>query len=139
MAGPRRKFSREYKLAAIAPVIERLKSGSEVARELGISPTLVARWRLEFEASETQSFPGNGNLSPEAAETARLKRENERLRGELEILKKRYPSSGRGRSEVRLHAQAARALAAELDVRGARGLAQRLLRFPQAAAKPTPM
>jgi transposase len=96
MAGPRRKFSREYKLAAIAPVIEGVKSGSEVARELGISHTLVARWRLEFEAGEAQAFPGNGNLSPEAAETARLKRENERLRGELEILKKAISIFGQG-------------------------------------------
>lgn len=96
MAGPRRKYSREYKLAAIAPVIEGIKGPNEVAHELGISSSLVSRWRYEFEASATQSFPGNGNLSPEAAETARLKRENERLRGELEILKKAISIFGKG-------------------------------------------
>lgn len=88
MAGPRRKFSREFKLAAIAPVIEGLRSGSEMARELGICHTLVSRWRMEFEASAEQAYPGPGNLPAEAAELARVKRENERLRAECEILKK---------------------------------------------------
>lgn len=88
MAGPRRKFSREYKLAAIAPVIEGVRSGSDVARELGISHTLVSRWCSEFMASPAESFPGNGNEPETLKELARLKRENERLAGELDILKK---------------------------------------------------
>jgi transposase len=98
MEGPRRKFSRDYKLAAIAPVIEGLKSGSEVARELGISSGMISRWRLEFEA-QTQAgaaFPGNGQPPEQLAELARVRRENERLRGELEILKKAISIFGKG-------------------------------------------
>ncbi len=88
MPGPRRKFTREYKLAAIAPVIQGVKGGTEVARELGISHTLISRWCSEFLASPVESFPGNGNEPETLKELARLKRENERLAGELDILKK---------------------------------------------------
>jgi transposase len=88
MAGPRRKFSREFKLAAIAPVVEGVRSGSDMARELGISHTLVSRWKLEFENASERAFPGKGNVPEGMAELARLQRENERLRAEIEILKK---------------------------------------------------
>lgn len=96
MSGPRRKFSREYKLAAIAPVIEGLKGPSEVARELGIGHTLVSRWVSEFTASPQESFPGNGNEQETLKELGRVKRENQRLREELEILKKAISIFGRG-------------------------------------------
>jgi transposase len=96
MTGPRRKFSREYKLAAIAPVVEGLKSGSEVARELGLSHTVVSRWKNEFETARNDAFPGNGKLPEGIAELARVKRENQQLREELAILKKAISIFGRG-------------------------------------------
>ena len=96
MAGPRRKFSREYKLAAIAPVIEGLKSGSEVGRELGISHTVISRWKSEFETERNDAFPGNGNVPESVAELARVKRENQRLKEELAILKKAISIFGKG-------------------------------------------
>lgn len=96
MTESRRKFSKDYKLAAIAPVVEGLKSASEVARELGINGNLVSRWKQEFEASAASAFPGNGQQPEHLAELARVKRENERLRGELEILKKAISIFGKG-------------------------------------------
>lgn len=96
MSGPRRKFSREYKLAAIAPVIEGLKSGTEVARELGISHTLVSRWKNEFEAEQADAFPGNGNMPESTAKLARAEREIRELREELAILKKAISIFGKG-------------------------------------------
>jgi transposase len=96
MEGPRRKFSKDYKLAAIAPVIEGLKSASEVGRERGINANLVSRWKQEFEAEAGAAFPGNGQQPEQLAELARVKRENERLRGELEILKKAISIFGKG-------------------------------------------
>jgi len=96
MVRPRRMYTKEFKLAAIAPVIEGLKSGSQVARELGIDNTLISRWKSDFEASADEAFPGNGQLPETAAENLRLKRENARLQGELEILKKAISIFGRG-------------------------------------------
>jgi transposase len=43
---------------------------------------------LEKSESQAQAFPGKGNLRSEDEEVRRLKRENEVLRQEREILKK---------------------------------------------------
>jgi transposase len=45
-------------------------------------------WRREFLKDPEYSFPGNGRQKPDEAEFTRLKRENARLKEELEILKK---------------------------------------------------
>jgi transposase len=61
---------------------------SEVARELGIRPDMVRKWKKKFEADGQSAFPGSGRLKPEEADLRRLRRENERLRMERDILKK---------------------------------------------------
>ena len=35
---------------------------SELARELGVKPTLLYQWRQEYEEFGDGSFPGKGNL-----------------------------------------------------------------------------
>ena len=42
----------------------------------------------EFEADPQHSFPGHGQMKPELAEIARLKREVTKLKAERDILKK---------------------------------------------------
>jgi len=46
------------------------------------------RWVSEYRQDGSAAFPGKGHLKPEDAEMRRLKRENEELREENEILKK---------------------------------------------------
>lgn len=84
----RRKFSREFKIEAIKPIIEGRKSLAQVSRELEIKRSLLQRWRQQYQLGPEQAFPGSGHLSPEDAEVARIKRENRRLQMENEILKK---------------------------------------------------
>jgi transposase len=86
--GERRKFSREYKIGAIQPIIDGVKSLAQVSRELEIRRSLLQRWKQEYLSNHSEAFPGSGNLPPEAGELARLKRENRRLQQESEILKK---------------------------------------------------
>lgn len=64
------------------------KSGSAVARELGIEPGILNRWRREEEQERDgrKAFPGQG--IPRDEEVARLQRENNDLREANEILKK---------------------------------------------------
>ena len=84
----RRKFTREFKVEAIKPVIEGLKSLRQVSQELDIRLNVLQRWRDEYLADPEQAFPGSGQLKPDEAEIARLKRELKQTQMERDILKK---------------------------------------------------
>lgn len=88
MESKRRSFSREFKLEAVALVTEGGLSVAQAARDLGIHENVLGRWRRQFEEDPDQAFPGKGRLRPQDEELARLRRENEILRQEREILKK---------------------------------------------------
>jgi transposase len=49
---------------------------------------MLCRWVQEEQTGDSQSFRGNGRLTPEQEENRRLKAEIKRLRMEKEILKK---------------------------------------------------
>jgi transposase len=84
----RRKFSREFKVEALRAIIEGAKSLAQVSRELDIRRSVLQRWRDEYLADPEQAFPGAGQLKPDDAELARLKRELRRVTMERDILKK---------------------------------------------------
>jgi transposase len=88
MTKTRRIYSREFKLEALRLVETSGKSVRQIERDLGIGKGCLYRWRDEFEAEGQQAFPGQGCLTPEQEELRRLKRENEILRQERDILKK---------------------------------------------------
>ena len=60
----------------------------EVERNLGITPSLVSKWVREMRKDPEEAFPGKGRLKAPDEEIRQLKRENERLRRERDILKK---------------------------------------------------
>ena len=84
----RKKYSKEFKLDAIALVKEQNYSQAEAARNLGINPNMLGRWIKEAESDDGHAFRGNGKLTPEQAEIRKLREENKRLKMEREILKK---------------------------------------------------
>ncbi|MGH8865377.1 MAG: transposase [Burkholderiales bacterium] len=88
MAGKRNKYPREFKIEAVKRVVEDRVPQAHVARELGISINTLAGWKRAFQEDPEHSFPGNGKQKPDDAELTRLKRENARLKEDLEILKK---------------------------------------------------
>ena len=88
MVSKRRSFSREFKLEAVALITEGGLSVARAARDLGVHETVLRRWQHQFEEDPEQAFPGKGRLRPQDEELARLRRENEILRQEREILKK---------------------------------------------------
>ena len=88
MAEIRRQFSREYKLEAVQLITEGRRTPGEVARELGIRADMLRRWKREAETLPGAVFPGHGNGGGVEEELRRLRRENEVLRQEREILKK---------------------------------------------------
>jgi transposase len=66
----------------------------QIANELGISPSMLRNWRNRREGRNAGSTPhrqpasSTPSVSDPAAEISRLRRENDRLRMERDILKK---------------------------------------------------
>jgi transposase len=83
-----RKYKREYKIEAVRLCEEDERPVAEVARQLGIPPSNLYKWRAQFSEEGEEAFPGKGKLSSSDEELRRLRRENMRLREERDILKK---------------------------------------------------
>jgi transposase-like protein len=96
----RKKYSKEFKLDAIALVVEQKYSRVEAARNLGLSPQILGRWLKEAE-DDGHAFLGNGTLTPEQAEIRSLKGQVKRLEMERGILKKATVFSYRVINEVK--------------------------------------
>ena len=84
----RRKYTREFKVETIGLIKDRGMSVGQVSRDLGMHENTLRAWLKEFAADPEHSFPGHGQMKPEAAEIVRLKREVIRLKAERDILKK---------------------------------------------------
>jgi CRISPR/Cas system-associated exonuclease Cas4 (RecB family) len=93
--------------------------------------------------SSSERSPGGinsrrkGHLKPQVEELRRLKRENERLRRERDILKKPWPSSQRTRTDIRVHSQAPHSLEYQGDVPRIGGVSERILKLAQTSREPT--
>jgi transposase len=83
-----KRFEKEFKIEAVRLASEPGNTQSEIERDLGISQGIISRWKRELRKDGDQAFPGKGRLKPDDDEMRRLKRENERLRQERDILKK---------------------------------------------------
>lgn len=79
----RRKFSNEFKREAVRLVRESGKSLSQIARELGVGNGVLSNWRAMIEADEKTGLPPE-----ELEELKALRKENAKLRTQVEILGK---------------------------------------------------
>jgi transposase len=84
----RRQYTAEFKKEAVELVTRENYTVVEAASSLGISRSMLDRWRREYQAREKDAFPGSGHQAGEAEELKRLREENRKLRLEKEILKK---------------------------------------------------
>jgi transposase len=64
------------------------KSKTQIARDLGISDSALSKWCKEFGEHGEEAFPGKGHQTAIEEEIKHLRRENDILRQEREILKK---------------------------------------------------
>lgn len=60
---------------------------SEAARNLGINPGMLGRWKCQLEVKADDAFPGNGKQSGLNEQLRKLEAENRQLRMERDILK----------------------------------------------------
>lgn len=81
----RRKFSPEFKQGAVEQARQPGISCAQIARELGVAPNLLARWKREADAQAFQAFGGTGK--PRDEEVAGLKRELARVKKERDFLR----------------------------------------------------
>ena len=82
----RRRFSREFKLAAL----QRMEGGAsvgEVARAFEINPNLLHRWRQELRQGPGDAFPGGGQRRWEPSREAALERKIGQQALEIDFLK----------------------------------------------------
>jgi transposase len=82
----RKKYDKEFKFNALKLFEESGRKQRDFERELGIGEGCISHWKRELKEDKENVFPGNGN--PRDVEFAKLKRENEILKQERDILKK---------------------------------------------------
>jgi transposase len=96
MQKEQRTYTREFKQEAVQLERSSDKSQAQIARDLGIADsTLHHRCKLFSEQGE-QAFPGSGHQTPQEEELRHLRRENDLLRQERDILKKAIGIFSRG-------------------------------------------
>lgn len=88
MSTTRRTYSSEFKSEAVELAARSGRSIAEVERELGLSEGLLKQWVRKAKQDGKAAFPGHGRLKATDEEMRRLRRENEILRQERDILKK---------------------------------------------------
>jgi transposase len=84
----KKQYSREYKLEVLALLRTSGKSKAQLERDLGLYPGQLNAWQRRLAQDGAQAFPGTGHQTANDAEMRRLRRENEILRQERDILKK---------------------------------------------------
>ncbi len=84
----RKKYTKEFKLEAVRLAGQPDVSARQVAADLGISESVLYRWRRALSVDGAQAFPGNGRLKDDDEEIRKLRLELKRTREERDILKK---------------------------------------------------
>ena len=81
---PRREFTEEFKLQMVK-LYNSGKSASEIVKEYDLTRSSFANWVQKY--NKTGSFKASDNRTEEEKELIRLKKENQQLRMENDILK----------------------------------------------------
>ncbi len=87
----RRRFTEEFKASAVSMVVDQGLSLVRVCTDLDLVDSALRRWVGEAKGSGSgvqQSATAKPAVTPEQAELQQLRRENQILRMEREILKK---------------------------------------------------
>ena len=85
---PRKGYSRQFKLEAVALITEKGYSIAEASRNLGIDYSVLRRWKNQLENDPQNAFPGKGYLKPADQQLRQLQLDLERVKEERDILKK---------------------------------------------------
>ena len=84
-------YTEEFRKEAVKRAEEPGVTQAQVAKELGVSAQQIANWKRQFKRLSDKQFntlDGVDYSKQESEEVRQLKRENKRLREEMEFLKK---------------------------------------------------
>ena len=84
----RRSYSREFKIDCVRLSERSDKTLKEIASDLGISYSMLCKWRGIYLREGSNSFPGKGNIPESEREKYELKKRIMELEEERDILKK---------------------------------------------------
>ncbi len=88
MTQGRKRYDKQFKIAAARVVLGGEMRAVDLARELGIKDSTLRRWAQEYEEMGDDAFPGNG--SPKVnrdCEIVKLRKRIEELERENELLR----------------------------------------------------
>ena len=88
MVSKRRRFTREFKIETVKLASGGDNSVPQIATDMGIHPNTLYRWVQQYSDKPQEAFPGTGHMTSDAETIRQLKRENDRLKMERDILKK---------------------------------------------------
>ena len=83
-----KKYDKKLKLETIHLATEPANLAAKIERDLGVGQGATSRWKRQLKHGGKQAFPGKGHLKPDDEFIRTLKRDNEQLRRERDILKK---------------------------------------------------
>lgn len=86
---PYKTYTKEFKEEAVRMMESSGRPAAEIAMELGIRRNQLYKWKEQMESKGDKAFTARGRPKKEdQSEVSTLRQENERLKEELEILKK---------------------------------------------------
>lgn len=87
---PYRTYTKEFKEEAVRLMEASDRPASEIAMELGIRRNQLYKWKEQLQSKGADAFTGQRGRprKEDQSELTTLRQENERLKEELEILKK---------------------------------------------------
>lgn len=88
MEANHKSYSSEYKNDVVKMITGGGASAAQVAKDMDIELKTLYQWIQEVTSKPAEVFPGKGHITSDAEVIRKLKRENERLKMECEILKK---------------------------------------------------
>ena len=96
MQKTQRTFTKEFKQEAVQLAKSSEKPLTQIANDLGIADSTLHHWCKQFGEQGEHAFVGSGHQLPQDEELRQLKRENELLRQERDLLKKAIGIFSRG-------------------------------------------
>jgi transposase len=84
----RKNFTKEFKDNAVRLLVDGNERISDLSDRLGVSESVLGRWKREAKKAGADAFPGKGNQTAIEEENKRLRKELAKLQEERAILKK---------------------------------------------------